>query len=129
MAFAISSRLAQIGSSGGNSGRGASARRCSISAGEDAISGRGVRPCRALPRLLRLGLTSEGLAGNVDAEPLVSALPHGKARAVDRDAVADFEAAQAERAGVDREAQSTLRRLDPADFSDGGYDSGKHGKE
>src|SRR5260370_17670070 len=37
MAFAISSRLAQIGSSGGNSGRGASARRRSISAGENAI--------------------------------------------------------------------------------------------
>jgi len=35
MAFAISSRFAQIGSSGENSGRGASARRCSISAGED----------------------------------------------------------------------------------------------
>jgi len=29
---------------------------------------------------------------------------------------------------VDGEAQTALSRLDPADFADGGYDSGKHGE-
>src|SRR5712691_341933 len=247
MAFAISSRLAVIGSSGGNSGRGASARRCSISAGENAIRGGGRRRCRSrhssaaqqafrvaregihfqidavadaqmpqrgrgqrvrnqvhfefsapyrvhreayavhgdralardvaskvrrradakqaafasrleahdLPyavdvtenevavepigkaqRFLQVDLSrfvqprgaAEGLAGDIDPEAFLPALHHREARAVDRDAVADLDAAQAEFSRVDGEAQTSLCRLDAADFSDGGYDSGKHSK-
>src|SRR5438477_181260 len=62
------------------------------------------------------------------AETPFPASHHGKARAVDRDAVADFEVAQSQLARIDGEAKSALCGLDPADFSDGGYDSGKHGK-
>src|SRR5713226_9358092 len=276
MAFAISSRLAQIGSSGGNSGRGASARRRSISAGENAINfrrprenerrrvsrngqagtqtfaqrhwipafaGMTVELCRSFPaqqalgvarervhfqidtvadaqmpqsglgqrvrnevhlefsapyrvhreaysvhgdralardvagkvrrradakqavfahrfeahdlpdavdvaenevavepvgkreRLLQVDLsrfvqpdgTAERLAGNIDAEAFPSALHYGEAYAVGRDAVADLDVVQAQFACVDGEAQTALCRLDLADFSDGGYDSGKHG--
>src|SRR5712691_3219848 len=246
MAFAISSRLAQIGSSGGNSGRGASARRCSISAGENPIRGgwrcRSRRSCAAqqafrvardwidlevyavsghealqrgrrervrnqvdlelgaprcvhreahavnrdrafardvankirwhadakrpvfahlfeahdLPdavdvtenevavepvgkpqRLLQVDLSRsvqpggapQSLAGNIDAEAFFPAFHHGEAHAVDRDAVADRNVAQAQRARVDGESKTALCGLDPTNFADGGYDSGKHGKE
>src|SRR6266571_842868 len=246
MAFAISSRFAQIGSSGGNSGRGASARRCSISAGENAI--RGGRRCRSRrssaaqqafrvacervhfqvdafarpktpqrghgegmrdqvdlelgaphrvhreahavhgdrtlardvaresgrcahakqpvfahrfeahdlpdavdvtenevavepvgepPRLLQVDLSrfvqpggaAQSLAGNIDAEAFSSALHHGETHAVHRDAVADLDVAEPQLVGVDGEAQTAFSGLDPADFPDGGYDSGKHRRE
>jgi len=57
-----------------------------------------------------------------------AALHHRETHAVDRDAVADGNVAQAQFARVDGEAQTALSRLDPADFADGGYDSGKHGE-
>src|SRR5712691_8544967 len=81
-----------------------------------------------LSRFVQPGGAAERLAGDIDPEALLSALHHGEARAVNRDAVADLDAAQAESARVDGEAQTALCRLDPADSSDGGYDSGKHGK-
>src|SRR5258708_35095806 len=68
IAFAISSRFTQIGSSGGNSGRGASARRRSISAGENPIGVRSRRPRHSLFAAEQaLGGTCEWVHFQVDA--------------------------------------------------------------
>src|SRR5579864_3672523 len=62
IACAISARLAEIGRSSGNSGRGASARRCWISSGENPI-----RTRRSSAAEQALGVARERIDFDIDA--------------------------------------------------------------
>src|SRR5207302_6015800 len=106
MALAISPRLAEIGNSGGNSGRGASARRCSISAGENPIrGGRRRRSRRSCAAQQAFRVTCERIYFQIDAVTDLQVPQRGRRERV-RDQV-DLELGTPR--GVHREAHAVHR--------------------
>src|SRR5215831_4834466 len=95
-----------------------------------------VEPVREPERLLEVdlafaietGSAAQRLARDVDAEAPLSALHHGEAGAVDRDAVTHRDVAEPELPRCDRKAQPTFCALDTVDSPDCSYDAAEHGR-